>query len=175
MNRNNLFDILLKADHTTLIRLCQTNREMANICKDDYFWQSKIRSDYDQMTHLVKRNFNVGRVIQIKPKDMSYREFYYNLIRDKMHLILVDDTRPTKTGSTAFWVFDNAYMKDVWKAVDSLKIPGGYSGGIRDKNDKRIYMSKSSIYGSEPPMKEITDVDGVSYWDAFTTVLLTPP
>lgn len=57
-------EILLHADHDSIIRACATNKYLASICKQDGFWRTKILKDYTL------------EILNTKPESISLQEFH---------------------------------------------------------------------------------------------------
>ncbi len=54
LNRDTLFEILLRTDYRTFNQLCLTNKQVNTICHDERFWQQKIVADFAQIKHLTR-------------------------------------------------------------------------------------------------------------------------
>lgn len=63
------YQILLNLPYEDLQNACLTNRALAEICADDYFWQSKILNDYDQ------------EVLEEKPEKSTHQQYYIQLMQ----------------------------------------------------------------------------------------------
>lgn len=79
-----LREIMLHLDANALIQLCSTNKLAKTLCDKEEFWLKKLHRD-----QYWEYSPNVSTLIEYKPNNMSYRDFYLNLGQDKLHLILV--------------------------------------------------------------------------------------
>ncbi|HSW76867.1 MAG TPA: hypothetical protein VLG50_07465 [Candidatus Saccharimonadales bacterium] len=50
-----MFQVLLHSNMNTIMSLCQTDKTINTICKDQYFWQQKILIDYPNLAPLPQK------------------------------------------------------------------------------------------------------------------------
>ena len=69
LSSDTLLQILYSLTGVDLFNTCKTNRKIYSCCKEnnDFFWKSKVLSDYD------------GKNIPDKPTDISWKRFYIDL------------------------------------------------------------------------------------------------
>ena len=66
------YNILLNLDLANVIRVCQSNRNFYPICQSEVFWFDKTLNDNPSL--------NLDQLIRDKPLDLSWREYYRQLI-----------------------------------------------------------------------------------------------
>lgn len=66
--------IIDKVDDESLFSLCKTNKYLANICKDDNFWQKRY-----------KKNFTEYH-IKFKPNKMTWKRYYMETFNNKNNI-----------------------------------------------------------------------------------------
>src|SRR5437868_2858299 len=70
-----LYNIALNTRLSGVISLCSTNREMAKICNDDYYWKLRTEKYYPKF-------------VEIKPKNIKWKEWYKIIDYDSYELYL---------------------------------------------------------------------------------------
>ena len=65
------FRILLNMDYNSLMKICQTDKYLNQICQDDYLWRKEVERDFGK------------EVIKYKPERETYRQQYEHLRKVK--------------------------------------------------------------------------------------------
>lgn len=110
--RDILYEILLHTEPKTLISSCATNKSIANICNDENFWTNKIQVDFELISNywrsdtLTKLLPNGSILIQNKPRSISFKRFYFDLLNDHLRPIVVTSTLDQLDLPSFIWVRD---------------------------------------------------------------------
>jgi hypothetical protein len=159
------FNIALNMSLDQLKFYCTSNELFRSICSNQEFWLQRLQNEYP-------------KIIQYKPFDMSYGQYYTILAEDKMKIILVT-YHDHSIGSIPMFSTDD--LKDLVKRVNDLSPISNYQciGKVWLeflRSSVRRDFEKDGIYAGTYPVliKNTNSVHAVglnsSLWDSLQTI-----
>lgn len=165
MSRTNVFPtyipeldykILQDTDDANLLRSCNTNTYLVNLCDDEIFWRDRSRSKY-------------AMLIKFREPTMTWKAFYIRLVNDAMYI--VSNPQGPFIYSNIKQAYDR-YLADVLDQDVYFSIRLIYKGAVKRLPDEPLLFNGTSTnlkdvlqYPNLPGLK-IRDIE-LFYYSGF--------
>lgn len=144
--------ILLSSPRKTLVQLCTSNKFLANICDNDYFWELKMAKDYRQY-------------VNFKPENITYKVAYWKLVNNKAKIV------PVRVGNkiiAQFWLTQDMLRSELYDKIYKLyldntdEVPGPIRIQLNVGRGKMCFFIYHNFFPGNCVYNNWDNIDGLA-------------